>query len=446
MLQEGNRLIDRYDLLKVLGQGGMATVYLAWDVRLERNVAIKVIADKHEEVERFIREAKVISSLNHPNIIQVYDIVKQEDYYFIVMEYVDGLALNELLKGDRQWSEKEIIDCAKQICDGLTHAHQRGIIHRDIKPHNILLTSTGTYKIADFGISKRLDGTKMTMTGMVLGSVHYFSPEQAAGQPVEAYSDIYSLGVVLYEMVCGQVPFDADSFVAVALKHMNSPVPAIPKNTVNVSSALQNVILRALSKDPAKRYSSASEIKAALEACEQGPAPTIQKPLYKRWQFIVSSVLVVCLLISGIVYITIEMQQPVRKVSYGNHKWWKELPKKKTQDSIFHQRRISGKDGEYTMKLNVGDLPQPKFYYNIYVVDPAGSRRVISSQTVEYEPSSTSALTPVEFEISVPEEILPAVGIAKVEVYWAEDPKTKPANYIIAEESLLQQWGEAPAS
>jgi serine/threonine protein kinase len=184
----GQRLIERYDVIKKLGQGGMATVYLAQDTRLEREVAIKVIHDDQlnsdDGVERFIREARTISSLNHPNIVQIYDIVHHENTYFIVMEYIDGHSLHELLAQHDPLSGDQIISIASQICAGLAHAHEKGIIHRDIKPHNILCTSSGIYKIADFGISKQVNATKMTLTGMVMGSVHYFSPEQASAQSI----------------------------------------------------------------------------------------------------------------------------------------------------------------------------------------------------------------------------------------------------------------------
>jgi serine/threonine protein kinase len=470
VLNGGQRLIDRYDLIKQLGQGGMATVFLAWDTRLERNVAIKVIHDKQleadEGVDRFIREAKIISSLNHPNIVHIHDIVHQDHTHFIVMEYVDGPSLDQLLKKEQKLPEEQVISITTQICDGLAHAHDNGIIHRDIKPHNILCTASGVYKIVDFGISKFVDGTQMTVTGMVMGSVHYFSPEQASAQKVQPSSDIYSLGVVMYEMVSGKVPFDEESFIAIAIKHMNAPVPKLDSHPDKISSALQCVIFKALEKDPTQRFQTAREMKLTLEQIRQGESQKSTTLLQRSQRnFIVNPkvyvpFLIACLAGLLVLYYSVNKDNPTnqltnsptpkdlvinKKEQNGNYKWWRELPKKNKKSRIFHNRKVTGQDGEYEVSLDVGDLPSTKFYYNIYIVDTFDSRRVISKQTVTYKRSTEKTLTPVRFQVLIPEEMIPQEGIAKIEVYWKNDPN-KSETYMIAEESLLQQWGTVPPS
>ncbi|WP_051271950.1 serine/threonine-protein kinase [Shimazuella kribbensis] len=471
MLNGGQRLIGRYDLIKQLGQGGMATVYLAWDTKLERNVAIKVIHDKQMEadegVDRFIREAKIVSSLNHPNIVHIHDIVHQDDTHFIVMEYVDGPSLDQILKENPQLTEEQVITITTQICDGLAHAHDNGVIHRDIKPHNILCTASGVYKIVDFGISKFVDGTQMTVTGMVMGSVHYFSPEQASAQKVQPSSDIYSLGIVMYEMVSGKVPFDEESFVAIAIKHMNAPVPKLNNHHSKISSALQRVIFKALEKDPTQRFQTAREMKLSLEQIIKRGSPKkittmLQKP--QRNFFVHPKVyvpfVIACLVGMLVIYYSVTKENPIdqptnnpipkdlvinKKEQNGNYKWWRELPKKNKKSRIFHNRKVTGQDGEYEVSLDAGDLPSAKFYYNIYIVDTFNSRRVISKQTVTYKRSTEKTLTPVRFRVSIPEEMIPLKGIAKIEIYWKND-SDKSESYMIAEESLLQQWGTAPPS
>lgn len=473
VLQDGQKLIDRYDLIKKLGQGGMAAVYLAWDTRLERNVAIKVINDKQldgdEGIERFIREAKIVSSLNHPNIVQIHDIVHQDDTHFIVMEYIDGPSLHQLLKENPYMNENQIIDISSQICDGLAHAHEKGIIHRDIKPHNILCTTSGIVKIADFGISKLVDSTKMTLTGMVMGSVHYFSPEQASAQLVQPSSDVYSLGIVMYEMVAGRVPFDEESFIAIAMKHINQPVPAIESAAKDINPKLIQIIYKALEKNPVHRFQTAKEMKLSIENLTKQDTSINAKEKETRHFFrkpTIYVLLTALLLVSSVgVYVWFDtyqseaekQNQPSKQTNgksthkssaktKGNHPWWKELPKKNKVSRIFHNRQVEGKDGEYDVSMDVGDLPSTKFYYNIYVVDSINSRLVISKQTVTYKRSSQSTLTPVKFHVSVPEELLPQnEGIAKIEVYWKNDPNRYGKNDV-AEESLLQQWGTVPSS
>lgn len=464
VLQTG--LVDRYHLIKKLGQGGMATVYLAWDTSLERNVAIKVIDEKQidkESVERFLREARIISNLNHPNIVQIYDIVHWENTHFIVMEYVSGQSLHDLIEKQPFKMEKEIISFGMQICSGLAHAHDKGIIHRDIKPHNILCTTSGEYKIADFGISKTIDATKMTLTGMVMGSVHYISPEQATGQPVRPSSDIYSLGIVLYEVVTGNVPFDADSLVAIALKHVNQPIPDWKGTKVKVSPACKQLIFKSLEKDPEQRYQTAREVILEFEQISnEGQQVTSAKKRngdfpFSRLFFYFSISIVLLVGVFSIYYwfnltSTTSVDRMLKsgitkKEQNGTYPWWKELPKKHEEQSyIFHNRRITGIDGEYDVRLDLGDLPTTTFYYNIYIVDTYSSRLILSDQIVHYQRSMQSTLTPVHFHVSIPEELLPNKGIAKIELYWKNDPADNKERNVVAEESLLQQWGNAPAS
>ncbi len=465
MLQDSKKLTDRYDLIKKLGQGGMATVYLAWDTHLERHVAIKVIDDKqieeNEGIERFIREAKIISSLNHPNIVHIHDIVHQDDTYFIVMEYIDGPSLNDLLETS-QFNENQVISFATQICSGLAHAHEKGIVHRDIKPHNILLASNGNYKIVDFGISKYMDSTQLTLTGIVMGSVHYFSPEQASGQAIKPSSDIYSLGIVMYEMLSGNVPFDAENYIAIAVKHMNEPVP---DRLLNINVTLKQIVLKALEKNPTKRFQTATEMKSSLEKIQQNQQKlrSTKSPKKKKrfLNFILYSAMFIALLVGSLfvnnwIHQHQEIDKPTNNTNQtlpstpdisnqpkGTHPWWKELPKKNSKSYIFHHRKVVGSDGEYDVSTDLGGLPSTKFYYNIYVVDTFNSRKIISKKTVRYKRSVQSTLTHVQFHVSIPKTLLPSEGIVKIEFYWTNNPD-KQEDYVIAEESLLQQWGQAP--
>ncbi|MCH5586120.1 protein kinase [Shimazuella sp. AN120528] len=470
MLQDRQRLIDRYDLIKKLGQGGMAAVYLAWDTRLERNVAIKVIDDRQldgeEGIERFIREAKIVSSLNHPNIVQIHDIVHQDETHFIVMEYVDGPSLHQVLKENEHLSEDQVIGFASQICDGLAHAHENGIIHRDIKPHNILCTASGVVKIADFGISKLMDSTKMTLTGMVMGSVHYFSPEQASAQVVQPSSDVYSLGVVMYEMITGKVPFDEDSYIAIAMKHINQPVPSLKGLANKINPKLIQIIYKALEKNPVHRFQTASEMKLSLSGLMKQDIPKTSKEkdkvyFFRKWVYLPIMILLLGVICTYVWYgayrsdatrqtQTTQTNEKSLDTSTskakGNHPWWKELPKNNKLSRIFHNRKVVGENGEYDVSVDVGDLPTSKFYYNIYVVDRINSRLVISKQIVKYKRSSQSTLTPVKFHVSVPEQLLPTdEGILKIELYWKNNLNSDEKNYV-AEESLLQQWGTVPHS
>ena len=228
------KIIDgRYEIIEEVGRGGMAVVYLAKCLVLNRYVAIKVLRPEFrndaEFIKRFKIEAQSAGNLSHPNIVSIYDVGNEGDTEYIVMEYVEGITLKQYLSAKATLPEKEAIDFASQICAGLEHAHKKGIVHKDVKPENILITKEGILKITDFGIAKALNQGTITTGGMAMGSVHYFSPEQARGSFVDAKTDIYSLGVILYEMVTGKRPFDGESAISVAMQHIESePVrPAI---------------------------------------------------------------------------------------------------------------------------------------------------------------------------------------------------------------------------
>ncbi|WP_188433287.1 protein kinase domain-containing protein [Kroppenstedtia guangzhouensis] len=265
---EGKWLGGRYQILKHVGGGGMAVVYKAMDTALGRHVAVKVMNDSlsHDEdfIRRFDREARAAGSLSHPNVVHVFDVGREGHIHYIVMEYIEGASLMDLIQKKGRIPAEEAAQIAAQVCDGLAHAHGKGIVHRDLKPHNVMCTLDGQYKLADFGISRTTGLSTITKTGFVMGSVHYFSPEQARGNQVSVRSDLYSLGVTLYEMVTGRLPFDGEEAVAIALKHLQEPVPD-PRSVVpDLPESLCAVILKAMEKDPEQRFQSAKEMSDAL--------------------------------------------------------------------------------------------------------------------------------------------------------------------------------------
>src|SRR5918998_2382428 len=249
----------RYRIVRRLGSGGMATVYLAEDEVLGRRVAIKILNERHagdmQFVERFRREAKNAASLSHPNIVSIYDRGEAEGTYYIAMEHLDGRTLKELIVARAPATPRITIEYARQILAALRFAHRKGIVHRDIKPHNVLVDSEGRVKVTDFGIA-RAGGTQMTEVGSIVGTAQYLSPEQARGAPVDQRSDIYSLGVVLYELLTGSVPFTGDAPVEIAMKHL-SETPRPPSELrEGIPRELDLVVMRALAKDPEERYAS----------------------------------------------------------------------------------------------------------------------------------------------------------------------------------------------
>ena len=255
---EGKKLGGRYEVISRVGGGGMAVVYKAKDLLLYRYVAIKVLneslSNDSEFIRRFSREAQAAASLSHPNVVNVYDVGTEGHTHYIVMEYVEGPTLKEWIQQNGPLPPETVVDIASQICDGLAHAHENQIVHRDIKPHNILLGPGGRAKVTDFGIARAATSSTITQTGSVMGSVHYFSPEQARGGVIGERSDLYSLGVVMYEMVTGRLPFDADSAIAIALKHLQEPVEDPRKYAADLPDSIRNIILKALEKDPEKRF------------------------------------------------------------------------------------------------------------------------------------------------------------------------------------------------
>jgi len=267
----GFELGGRYEIIERIGGGGMALVYRAHDILLGRNVAVKILRQQfvHDEefVRRFRREAQAAASLSHPNIVSVYDVGQQDDTHYIVMEYVEGRNLNDIIKERAPLQPDEAVRIAVQICDALDHAHNNQIIHRDIKPHNILIGKNGRVKVTDFGIARAVTSSTITQTGSVVGSVHYLSPEHAKGVVTGEKSDLYSLGVVLYQMVTGRLPFLGESPISVALKHLQDGFEEPRKVNPLIPQSLENVILRAMRKSPGERYGSAREMLEDLETC-----------------------------------------------------------------------------------------------------------------------------------------------------------------------------------
>lgn len=268
-LNVGTVVAGRYRIVNMIGSGGMANVYKAYDAVARRNVALKVLKSEYasdaEFVRRFRSEAQAVLNLSHENIVRSYDVGQWEEYYYIVLEYVPGKTLKELISEEAPFDRKRIISMGCQLCDALGHAHERNVVHRDVKPQNVIINDHGRPKVADFGIARFTDASTVTYTGdKILGSVHYVSPEQAKGELVDAKSDIYSLGIVLYEMATGQVPFDAENTVSVAIKHLQEEmVPPIVHNP-NIGAALNGIILRATSKDKSARYASMKDLKKDL--------------------------------------------------------------------------------------------------------------------------------------------------------------------------------------
>ena len=272
---QGKMLENRYEILEKIGVGGMATVYRAKCHVLNRDVAIKVLKDEFttdsEFINRFNAEAQSAASLTHPNIVSVYDVGQSDDMYYIVMELIKGKTLKEIISDEGRIPWKWSLNIAKQIASALEIAHKNGIVHRDIKPHNIIITEDGIAKVTDFGIAKAVTTATMTSYGNTLGSVHYFSPEHARGATTDAKTDIYSLGIVMYEMVTGRVPFDADTPVSVALKQVQEkPIEPISINP-EIPEGLNYIILKAMEKDKNLRYNSARELLQDLDILAKNP-------------------------------------------------------------------------------------------------------------------------------------------------------------------------------
>ena len=264
MVARGQKINDRYQIIRLIGEGGMANVYLAHDTILDRDVAVKILrgdlAGDEKFVKKFQREAISASSLNHPNIVELYDVGEDNGEYFIVMEYVEGKTLKSLVKKRGALTLAEVVDIMLQLTSAIAHAHDSYIIHRDIKPQNVLILDNGMVKITDFGIATALNNHELTETNSIMGSVHYLPPEQANGNGATVKSDIYSLGILMFELLTGRVPFKGDNAVEIAIKQMKTPIPSVRKYNEEIPQSVENVILRACAKNPKNRYDSAREM------------------------------------------------------------------------------------------------------------------------------------------------------------------------------------------
>ena len=285
MISKGQKINDRYEIIKSIGEGGMANVYLGYDEILDRSVAIKVLrgdlSNDEKFVRRFQREALSASSLSHPNIVEMYDVGEDNGLYYIVMEYVEGKTLKQLLKRRGNLTLSEAIDIMLQLTDGMAHAHDAYIIHRDLKPQNIMIQDDGQIKITDFGIAMALNSTQLTQTNSVMGSVHYLPPEQASGKGSTTKSDIYSMGIIFYELLTGKLPFKGDNAVEIALKHMRDPLPNLREDNPNIPQSIENIILKATAKNPKNRYDDArsmhEDLLTALDDDRMNEEPLVYK-------------------------------------------------------------------------------------------------------------------------------------------------------------------------
>ena len=331
MFDKGYLLGGRYKIISLLGEGGMANVYLAEDIILKRKVAVKVLRldlqKDPQTIQRFQREALSISELSHPHIVSIFDVGSDHNRHYLVMEYVDGPDLEEYIQKNKSLSLKTVINIMDQILDAMALAHKHNVIHRDLKPQNILLDKKGNVKIVDFGIAVALNQSTMTQTNTAMGSVHYMSPEQARGSLATKQSDIYSLGIILYEMLMGQVPFGGENAVAVALKHFQEKTPSLRDKNPDIPQALENVVFKATAKDPRDRYKSVLEMKRDLDSCLD---PNRQnEPVFKPEHNLDQDATIVLPDMNGSVTNTQEVEQTKqpdkKKTLWDNirtHKWW----------------------------------------------------------------------------------------------------------------------------
>ena len=262
---------ERYEIIKSIGEGGMANVYLANDTFLDRKVAVKILrgdlSTDEKFIRRFQREAYAASALSHPNIVEMYDVGEDKGTYFIVMEYIEGRTLKQLLKKRGSLTAPEVVDIMLQLTDGIAHAHDMYIIHRDLKPQNIMISDDGKIKITDFGIAMAMNSTQVTQTNSVMGSVHYLPPEQASGKGSTIKSDIYSMGIMLFELLTGKLPFKGENAVEIALKHMKDDIPSVRKLNPNIPQSLENIVLKSTAKNPKNRYDDVREMYNDLKVC-----------------------------------------------------------------------------------------------------------------------------------------------------------------------------------
>ena len=289
MIVRGQKINGRYEIIRNIGEGGMANVYLALDTILDRKVAVKVLrgdlATDEKFVRKFQREAQAASILDHPNIVGIYDVGEDDGNYFIVMEYVEGQTLKSLIKKRGSLTLAEVIDIMTQLTSGISHAHSKGIIHRDIKPQNILILDDGLVKIADFGIAHALNSNELTETNSVMGSVHYLPPEQANGTGSTFKSDIYSLGILMFELLIGKVPFKGENAVEIAIKQMKDPIPSVCDIKEEIPQSVENIILKATAKNPKNRYDSVEEMKYDIKTCLDDDKLNVSKIAFSYPEF-----------------------------------------------------------------------------------------------------------------------------------------------------------------
>ena len=285
MIVKGQKIDGRYQIIRSIGEGGMANVYLAYDTILDREVAVKVLrgdlASDEKFVKRFQREAKAASSLNHPNIVEMYDVGEDNGNYFIVMEYIDGKTLKSLIKKRGALSLSETVDIMMQLTSAIACAHDSYLIHRDIKPQNVLILEDGRVKITDFGIAIAMNSAELTQTNSVMGSVHYLPPEQANGSGATVKSDIYSLGILMYECLTGKLPFKGDNAVEIAIKQMKEKIPSLCAQNDLIPQSIENIVLRACAKNPKNRYDSASEMYEDLKTALSDERKKEKRLVYK---------------------------------------------------------------------------------------------------------------------------------------------------------------------
>jgi hypothetical protein len=284
----GELIGGRYELEELVGSGGMSSVYRAHDTLLERDVALKILHEHYtaddEYVERFRREARAVAQLSHPNIVTVIDRGEEDGRQFIVFEFIDGKTLKDCLEDGGPMSVRRALELAIQVARGLAFAHDNGLVHRDVKPQNVILNGDGQAKVTDFGIARSLEVQGVTRSGTVLGTSSYIAPEQATGGSIEPATDVYSLGVVLFELLTGRVPFTGESFVSVAMQHVNEPPPSVLDLRPDVPARVANAVERALAKDPADRFASMHDFAGELEGCvaalgaEPGEDATLIQP------------------------------------------------------------------------------------------------------------------------------------------------------------------------
>ena len=285
MLMKGQRINDRYQIIRSIGEGGMANVYLAHDTILDRNVAVKILRGNLAKDEKFIkkfqREANSAATILHPNVVEMYDVGKDDDNYFIVMEYIDGQTLKNLIKKRGALTLPEVIDIMMQLTSAIECAHDKYIIHRDIKPQNILMLDDGTVKVTDFGIATATNTNELTQTNSVMGSVHYLPPESANGSGATIRSDIYSLGILMFELLTGKVPFKGDNAVEVAIKQLKEPIPSITRINPEIPQSVENIILKACAKNPKNRYKNVTEMRNDIENCTKEENLNVRRFVYQ---------------------------------------------------------------------------------------------------------------------------------------------------------------------